>query len=146
MATIDIDILECFKAAKYLANYKDEYIYGGGHPYSGYALGMKSNIKGFDCDGWVSDILRHGNILECDVARVINDNKNEPQIEDWGLSGEGQYMTLWYHNGPELKHCFLEFKIPGEEQYRFSMAAHTGTICGWYKGMSTKGYTPRRRK
>lgn len=146
MSDIPTQIQLCFRAAKNLANYRDPYVYGGAHPEVGYTLGAKSDIKGFDCDGWVSDILKHGGILESDVARIINDNPNEPQIGNWGLPGEGQYMTVWYINGPELQHCFLEFKIPGEEQYRWSMAAHTGTICGWYKNMSTKGYTPRRRK
>jgi hypothetical protein len=144
--TVPNSVLLCFGAAKNLAKYKDPYIFGGAHPYVGYTLGMKSDIKGYDCDGWISDILRHGLLLESSVAMVINDNKDEPQVEDWGEPGEGKFMTIWYINQPELQHCFLEFKIPGEEQYRWSMAAHTGTICGWYKEVSTKGYLPRRRK
>ena len=133
---MDTSIELCFKAAKDLANYKLPYFFSGGHP----GPGLTDGQPGYDCSGWISDILRHGGILESHTAL------DTAELMKWGDSGEGQYMTIWVINGPELQHTFAEFKIPGEEQYRFSMAAHTGTICGWYKGMSTKGYTPRRRK
>lgn len=130
----EIDL--CFSAAINLANYRLPYEFGGGHP----GPGLTNGQKGYDCSGWCSDILRHGGIEESNEALDVK------EFASWGDEGEGQYMTLWYHIGPELEHCFLEFKIPNEEQFKFSMAAHTGTICGWYKEISTAGYSCRRRK
>jgi|ERR1700722_2728402 len=140
MTTVPNSVLLCFGAAKNLAKYRDPYQFGAGHPYPGYIDGIKSNTKNYDCSSWVSDILRHGLLLDSSVAL------DTAEFLNWGEAGEGEFMTVWVINGPELQHCFLEFKILGEEQFRWSMAAHTGTICGWYKEVSTKGYSPRRRK
>lgn len=129
-------IWDCFVAARNLAYLKLPYEWSGGHP----GPGLTDGQRGYDCSGWSSDILRHGGILES------NEALDTLELASWGEPGEGKYMTVWVINGPELEHTFVEFKIPGYEQYRWSMAAHTGTICGWYKGLSTKGYTARRRK
>ena len=126
----------CFRAAKNLANMHLPYEWGGGHPGPGITHGQ----KGYDCSGLVSDVLRHGGILESSEAL------DTAELLDWGDLGIGTFMTVWVINGPELQHTFLEFKIPDEEEYKWFMAAHTGTIIGWFKGVSTKGYTPRRRK
>ncbi len=134
-------IWNCFVGAYHLANEKLPYIFGAGHPNQGYTFGIKST-KADDCSGWVSDILRHGGILNSHDNESLSTN----ELINWGLPGEGKYMTVFCINGPELQHTFVEFKIPGYEQYRWSMAAHSGTICGWYKSMSTKGYSARRRR
>jgi hypothetical protein len=130
------EISLCFAAAKNLAKEKLPYFYSGGHPGPGLAHGQ----TGYDCSGVVSDVLHHGGILYSSTAL------DTAELLSWGDSGEGQYMTIWVHDGPELQHTFIEFKIPSEPQYKWFMAAHTGTIIGWYQFMSTKGYTARRRK
>lgn len=121
----------CYNYAYALDKLRLPYVFGGGHP------GFGPSGGGYDCSGWASAILRAGGILESSVAL------DTEGLENWGLSGQGEHLTLWVINNSNENHCFLDFRIP-LKRHRWSEAGHTGSICGWRNVMITTGFTPRR--
>ena len=116
------------------------YVYGGGHTKFGPTFGIyNKTIVGFDCSGWVSYILDKAGILYSNVPLATE------ELENWGLSGRGEFMTLWVRNFQEEHHCFLDFAIPGKI-HKWSQAGHAGELCGWANELLTAGFVPRRRK
>jgi len=139
----DPHVLKAFNTADALAGKDYPYVFGGGHPGFGPSgIGPSgAPLVGYDCSGWVSAILHAGEILEHPTGAL-----GTHELARWGEPGQGEFLTLWVVNNVVIEHCFLEFKLAEHTDKRFSMAARTGTICGWFPEMSTAGYTPRRRK
>jgi hypothetical protein len=126
-------VLVTYSTADALAALLYPYAWDGGHEQLGVA--SAGPPAGFDCTGWADAILDGGNLL----GRP--DAPNTEGLEDWGEPGEGRWLTLWLIDTPELQHCVLEFKLPFK--HRWTVAAHTGTICGWVTSFSTAGYHAR---
>lgn len=126
-----------FTDADWRASEKLPYVFGGGH--GSHFQPSGGPPPGYDCSGWVSTILHHAGILGSSEALGTH------ELERWGLSGEGEYMTVWTINEPGIEHAFIEFKLPKHSNKRWSAANHSGTICGWVPWMDPAGYTPRRR-
>jgi len=120
-------VAACYAEASRKAAEDWPYVFGGGH----------SSFHGpYDCSGWVSSILHAGGLL--------GSPEDTKALEFWGLPGSGEWMTVWVINAEELAHTLIEFNIPG--RHHWSVARHTGTICGWVPSFDVSGYTARRRK
>lgn len=130
---VAIQIEHCFEHAIWADHQHYPYVFAGGHP------GFKASKGGYDCSGWVSAILDAGGILGHPEALGTH------ELEHWGLPGPGQYMTVWVRNGGGVEHTFIEFRIPKHLDLRWSVAPHTGDVCGWKHSVDLKGYQPRRR-
>lgn len=135
--SVPTSVQTAFADADWRASQRWPYTFGGGH---GSHFQPSGNPMGYDCSGWVSTILHHAGILGHSEALGTH------ELEDWGLPGEGQFMTVWVINVPGLEHTFIEFKLPAHPSKRWSAANHTGTVCGWVPWMDPAGYTPRRRR
>lgn len=131
--SVPASILACYRTADAIAQKGYPYVFGGGHP------GFGPDNGGYDCSGAVSAVLHGGGILGHPGGAL-----GTHELERWGLSGEGRWMTVWVINHPDIEHTFIEFKIPG--RHRWFAARHTGTIVGWAPfTLSTDGYVARRR-
>jgi hypothetical protein len=125
------------------------YVFGGGHnPQFAPSIGLTDGRygKGYDCSGIVDAALHAGGLVRQPWGTA--------ELEHWGASGQGEWLTVWVHNGPIptpsgpviVNHCVLEFMrgVPGA--HRFLMGHHTGGApCGFASDFNTIHYHARRR-
>ncbi len=142
---------EVYFNAKYIANLKLPYVYGGGHgttfgkSYTGANLSAALDSppplgapEGLDCSGAVSWALGGGS------ARLLSAPENTVDLETWGVEGVGKFFTVWVRSVPD-GHTFIEFTMPGKAPEVF-VAHQPGTVVGFSSeshAASTGNWKPR---
>jgi RNA polymerase sigma factor (sigma-70 family) len=112
--------LQVYREAQRVAREDHPYRLGGGH--RGPLAGLRPQDP-LDCSSAASLVLSRA------------DSFHEPQAwrsarlaEDWGIAGEGRYVTVWAGDG----HVWLEFRLESERAERFDPTpARLTSNSGW---------------
>lgn len=107
------------------------YSYGGGHPDSGTPSVGSNGLRGYDCSGAVSGALHAGGMLGAEA-------EGTRELQNWGLSGAGEWMTLFVINNMVIDHTVLYFPLSEPDKMLFQ-AAKEGTTVGWVPAEQVTG-------
>jgi hypothetical protein len=140
-------VLKVWEQVKWLSKQDIPYVFGGGHSEFNRTSGLQldSNLgailkqTGLDCSGSISWALHSAELFPYPAPLDTNG------LMHWGISGEGQYMTLWVTTeGPGGGHVYMELNIPQLNVHTdFEFNGPAGTIGGLRPKRSNAGYTPR---
>jgi hypothetical protein len=124
-----VEVKAVIKAANKIA--EKPYHYGGGHG--------QWEDSGYDCSGAVSYAL-HG-------ANLISSPEPSGQLESWGQSGSGRWITVYANSG----HAFmvvagLRFDTGWRDDYGRKHGDAPGSGPRWGKPRPTSGYVARHPK
>jgi hypothetical protein len=137
--SLAVRIDKCFEAAGAIIKQHLPYVYGGGHGSPPFTP-SGSPVKGLDCSGFASMVLKAGGLLASPPALAALDVAD---FERWGVPGRGE-LTLWVRNDSVQQHCFLDFYgFGGEHQHKYCEASHPGTYVRWLEDESFGGFSPR---
>lgn len=133
-------ILDAYAWTQHRVEQHLPYVFGGGHNPT---FSPSGSPAGYDCSGLAGGALHAGGML--------SQPADTHALERWGLSGEGQFFTLWVLNDATVEHCVMQFKLPAHTQHHFVAARHTGTFIEWYPATEpaswiVQGFHPRRRR